>query len=80
MNFYKLFLAFGAGAFGVALFMQITTKKYDYTGAALTVIAWGLAIIGFIAAALIGSTMAQIGLGFGLAFTVLLTVASEMWQ
>lgn len=80
MNLYGLFLAFGAGAFGVALVMQITAKKYDYVGAALTVIAWGLAIIGFVAATLISSTMAQVGLALALAFSVLVTVASEMWQ
>jgi hypothetical protein len=80
MNLYRLFLAFGEGAFGVALVMQVTAKKYDYVGAALTVIAWGLAIIGFIAAALIGSTMAQAGLALALAFSVLVTVAIEMWQ
>jgi hypothetical protein len=80
MNFYKLFLYFGGAAFFVAILMQISTEKYDYTGAALTVIAWGLAIIGFVAAALISSTMAQVGLALALAFSVLVTVASEMWQ
>lgn len=74
-----MFVLFGFGAFGVALFLQITAKKYDYVSAALTVIAWGLAITAFGVGASLGNSFNQVALGLAMVFCVLITAAGEMW-